>query len=99
MLASTALISVGPNPVTVLLCFGLLKEGPTGPAKSARGADMEGRRSRVGIPVAIFTICKGVDHGGGVVRGCEAKETLFGRKGCERRKLAGQLSSRKGRRG
>jgi hypothetical protein len=29
--ASTALISEGPKPVTVLLCLGLVKPGPTGP--------------------------------------------------------------------
>jgi hypothetical protein len=49
MLASTLLISLGPKPVTVLLCFGRVKlAGPTGPLKSAMGALMEGRRSRAG---------------------------------------------------
>lgn len=46
MLFSTALISPGPKPVTVLLCFGRLKDGPTGPFRSASGALVEGRRSR-----------------------------------------------------
>jgi hypothetical protein len=47
MLASTLLISPGPNPVTVLLCFGRVNcPGPTGPWKSDSGALVEGRRSR-----------------------------------------------------
>jgi hypothetical protein len=47
MLASTLLMSPGPNPVTVLLCFGLVKlAGPTGPLRSASGALVDGRRSR-----------------------------------------------------
>lgn len=46
MLFSTALISPGPKPVTVLLCLGRLKEGPTGPFRSASGALVEGRRWR-----------------------------------------------------
>jgi hypothetical protein len=49
MLASTLLMSPGPNPVTVLLCFGLVKlAGPTGPLRSASGALVDGRRSRAG---------------------------------------------------
>lgn len=46
MLASTLLISLGPKPVTVLLCFGRLKAGPMGPLRSASGALVEGFRSR-----------------------------------------------------
>jgi hypothetical protein len=46
MLFSTALISPGPKPVTVLLCLGRLKEGPTGPFRSASGELVEGRRWR-----------------------------------------------------
>lgn len=46
MLFSTALISPGPKPVTVLLCLGRVKfAGPTGPFRSASGALVEGRRS------------------------------------------------------
>lgn len=45
MEASTALISAGPKPVTVLLCLGLVKPGPTGPWISDRGALVEGLRS------------------------------------------------------
>jgi hypothetical protein len=54
------LISLGPNPVTVLLCFGRVKAGPTGPCKSASGALVEGLRSRgeglaaiLMIPIAV----------------------------------------------
>lgn len=46
MLLSIALISPGPKPVTVLLCLGRVKAGPTGPCRSASGALVEGRRSR-----------------------------------------------------
>jgi hypothetical protein len=46
-LASTALISAGPNPVAVLLCFGLLMPGgPTAVVKSLIGAEVLGLRSR-----------------------------------------------------
>jgi hypothetical protein len=38
----TALISEGPKPVAVLLCFGREKAGPTGPCRSDRGAEVEG---------------------------------------------------------
>ena len=56
MLFSTALISPAPKPVTVLLCLGRVKfAGPTGPFRSARGALVEGRRSRgEGAEVAIL---------------------------------------------
>lgn len=56
MLFSTALISPAPKPVTVLLCLGRVKfAGPTGPLRSARGALVEGRRSRgEGAEVAIL---------------------------------------------
>lgn len=55
MLASTLLISLGPKPVTVRLCFGRVKPGPTGPWSSASGALVEGLRSRgVGLAVAIL---------------------------------------------
>jgi hypothetical protein len=46
ILASTALISNGPNPVKVRLCLGRLKPGPTGPWRSDMGTPTEGRRSR-----------------------------------------------------
>lgn len=47
MLASTLLMSLGPKPVTVLLCLGRVKlAGPTGPLRSASGALVEGLRSR-----------------------------------------------------
>lgn len=55
MLASTLLISPGPKPVTVRLCFGRVKLGPTGPLKSASGALVDGLRSRgEGAADAIF---------------------------------------------
>jgi hypothetical protein len=55
MLASTLLISPGPKPVTVLLCFGLVKlAGPTGPARSDSGALVEGFRSRAGADVVAI---------------------------------------------
>jgi hypothetical protein len=45
-LASIALISLGPNPVAVLLCFGLLMPGgPTAVWKSVMGAETLGLRS------------------------------------------------------
>jgi hypothetical protein len=57
MLASTLLMSPGPNPVTVLLCFGLVKlAGPTGPFRSVSGALIEGRRSRGEGGAAILRI-------------------------------------------
>jgi hypothetical protein len=57
MLASTLLISPGPKPVTVRLCFGRVKlAGPTGPWSSERGALVEGFRSRGGGAAAIFRI-------------------------------------------
>jgi len=47
MLASTLLMSLGPKPVTVLLCLGRVKPvGPTGPLRSLSGALVEGLRSR-----------------------------------------------------
>jgi hypothetical protein len=36
------LISEGPKPVAVLLCFGREKAGPTGPCRSDSGAEVEG---------------------------------------------------------
>jgi hypothetical protein len=57
MLASTLLISPGPNPVTVRLCLGRVKCcGPTGPLRSDSGALVEGRLSRGfrAVSVAIF---------------------------------------------
>lgn len=54
MLASTLLISEAPKPVTVLLCFGLVMLGPTGPEKSpSSGADVEGRRWWAGFWVVV----------------------------------------------
>ncbi len=53
-LASTFLISPGPNPVTVLLCFGLvIPGGPTGLVKSLIGAEVEGFRSLVVVVVEV----------------------------------------------
>jgi hypothetical protein len=53
-LASTALISPGPNPVAVLLCLGLLiPGGPTG-ARSLMGADVLGLRSLVVVVEAMI---------------------------------------------
>lgn len=46
MLASTLLISLGPKPVAVRLCFGRLKPGPTGPTNVEMGAPIESFRSR-----------------------------------------------------
>ena len=46
MLDSTALMSPGPNPVAVRLCFGLVKPGPTGPVRVEIGAPVESLRSR-----------------------------------------------------
>lgn len=47
MLASTLLISDGPNPVTVRLCLGRdMPAGPMGPWKSVMGAEELGFRSR-----------------------------------------------------
>lgn len=43
MLASTLLISLGPKPVTVLLCLGLENEGPISVKLPSSGADIEGR--------------------------------------------------------
>lgn len=46
-LASTALISAGPKPVAVLLCFGLVMPGgPTAVVKSLMGDETLGLRSR-----------------------------------------------------
>jgi hypothetical protein len=61
MLASTLLISLGPKPVAVLLCLGLVKlGGPMGPFRSASGELMDGRRSRAGAGVvAILRISIG----------------------------------------
>lgn len=54
MLASTALISPGPKPVTVLLCFGrLMPGGPTGVWNSPIGAEVLGFRSLVGPEVEV----------------------------------------------
>lgn len=45
-LASTALISAGPKPVAVLLCFGLvIPGGPTAVWKSLMGEETLGLRS------------------------------------------------------
>jgi hypothetical protein len=56
MLASTLLMSLGPKPVTVRLCFGrVIRAGPTGPLRSESGALVEGLRSRgAGETAAIF---------------------------------------------
>ena len=55
MLDSTLLISPGPNPVAVRLCFGRVKSGPIGPLRSEMGALVEALRSRVVVEVAIVT--------------------------------------------
>lgn len=58
--ASTVLISAGPRPVTVRLCFGLLTPGgPTGPAKSESGAEVDGLRSLVEVVDAMLGAVKG----------------------------------------
>ncbi len=54
MLASTLLISCGPKPVTVLLCFGLeIPGGPTGSWKSPMGAEVLGFLS---LPVVVVLV-------------------------------------------
>ena len=53
MLDSTLLISEGPKPVAVRLCFGLVNSGPTGPWSSEMGAFVEGLLSRVEVEVAM----------------------------------------------
>jgi hypothetical protein len=65
-LASTALISAGPNPVAVLLCFGLLMPGgPTAVVKSLIGAEVLGLRSRgAGAVVAEAMFVVRVREGG-----------------------------------
>lgn len=40
------MISAGPKPVAVRLCFGLVNPGPMGPWSSDSGALVEGLRSR-----------------------------------------------------
>lgn len=63
MLASTLLISAGPKPVTVRLCFGLLiPAGPMGPLRSEMGADELGLRSRAGASV-LEAMLEGEIHG------------------------------------
>lgn len=48
-LPSKLLISLGPKPVAVRVCFGReMPAGPTAPWISTIGADVEGRLSRVG---------------------------------------------------
>lgn len=51
ILASTFWISFAPKPVTVRLCFGLVKSGPTGPFKSEIGALVEGLLARVSVAI------------------------------------------------
>ena len=58
MLASTLLISVAPNPVAVLLCFGLVKSGPTGPLRSEMGALVEGLLWRVWVAILKNLACR-----------------------------------------
>lgn len=75
ILASTLLISPGPNPVTVLLCFGLVNpSGPMGPLRSEMGALIEGRRSRGLVEleaVVVAILSQGVGgFGGSWVCGC-----------------------------
>lgn len=49
MLFSTFLISPALKPVTVRLCLGLVKSGPTGPLSSLIGALVDCLRSRGGV--------------------------------------------------
>lgn len=51
MLATTPLISFAPKPVTVRLCFGLVKSGPTGPCRSEIGALVEGLLALVSVAI------------------------------------------------
>jgi hypothetical protein len=46
MVASTILISAGPKPVNVRLCFKWVNPGPIGPCRSVIGAPTEGLLSR-----------------------------------------------------
>lgn len=76
MLASTLLISLAPKPVAVLLCLGLVKLGPTGPARSASGELMDGRRSRAGAGVvAILSMSMGAIRYLSKVRQCRIGDT------------------------
>jgi hypothetical protein len=57
MLASTVLMSCAPNPVAVRLCLGrVMPDGPTGPLRSAMGADVLGRRSWPDVLVAVAVV-------------------------------------------
>jgi hypothetical protein len=57
MLASTVLMSCAPNPVAVRLCLGReMPDGPTGPFRSAMGADVLGRRSWPDDLVAVVVV-------------------------------------------
>ena len=57
MLASTLLISCGPKPVAVLLCFGLeIPGGPTGSCKSVIGAELDGLLSLVAVELVVAMI-------------------------------------------
>ena len=63
ILDSILLISPGPKPVAVRLCFGLLKPGPTGPWRSEMGALVESFRSRILVPlVAMLRNKEGWGH-------------------------------------
>jgi hypothetical protein len=53
------LISAGPKPVAVLLCFGRVKSGPTGPFRSDSGAEVDGLLSRRDIEGRLSMDCGG----------------------------------------
>lgn len=53
--ASTFLMSPGPYPVMVRLCFGLvMPAGPMGPCSSSMGADVDGLRCREVVAAAMI---------------------------------------------
>lgn len=91
MAASTALISEGPNPVAVLLCFGLLKPGPIGPCRSESGALVDGRRWRVAMIAVQLKV-------GGRKKGEEAvnKRQKRQRRGLCRRRRQSRLAAHTG---
>jgi hypothetical protein len=74
MLFSTALISPGPKPVTVLLCLGRVKfAGPTGPFRSAIGALVEGRRSRGEAEEAVAILRMSIAENGELLSECRCR--------------------------
>jgi len=74
MLFSTALISPGPKPVTVLLCLGRVKfAGPTGPCRSASGALVEGRRSLGDAEAAVAIFKMSIAEKGELLSECRCR--------------------------